>query len=110
MAIDGGCVTGTYLSHVLAGRKEASSMLVYLLEAYALSPAEFQRRHSGGAWTNALAAAAPTTRYEQGKAKGSAEVALALGRSAGAGVSTTGAERRGAPAREAASRAHRGTP
>jgi transcriptional regulator with XRE-family HTH domain len=47
--IEAACgVTGTYLSHVLAGRKEASASLIYLLEAYAASPAEFQRRLTGG--------------------------------------------------------------
>lgn len=64
--IEAACgVTGTYLSHVVAGRKEASSTLVYLLEAYALSPAEFQRRQSGGTWTAALAASLPTTPYSR---------------------------------------------
>jgi len=46
--IEAACgVTGTYLSHVLAGRKEASSTLVYLLEAYAAAPREFRRRLAG---------------------------------------------------------------
>ncbi|HEX7604327.1 MAG TPA: helix-turn-helix transcriptional regulator, partial [Polyangiaceae bacterium] len=49
--IEGACgVTGTYLSHVLSGRKEASATLVSLLEAYSLYPLEFQRRREGGSW------------------------------------------------------------
>lgn len=53
-AIEQACgVTGTYLSHVLAGRKEASATLVYLLEAYSLSESEFRRRLSGGSWAQA---------------------------------------------------------
>jgi transcriptional regulator with XRE-family HTH domain len=37
-------VTGTYLSHVLAGRKEASLTLIRLLEAYAAAPKELARQ------------------------------------------------------------------
>ena len=44
-------VTGTYLSHVLAGRKEASTMLVRLLEAYSVAPAEYVRQRDGAPWT-----------------------------------------------------------
>ena len=47
-------VTGTYLSHVLAGRKEASATLLYLLEAYAASPSEFRRRITGASWPDAM--------------------------------------------------------
>jgi hypothetical protein len=46
-------VTGTYLSHVLGGRNEASSTLFHLLEAFALYPAEFQRQRDGGDWGTA---------------------------------------------------------
>lgn len=53
-------VTPTYLSHVLAGRREASATLVYLLEAYALAPAEFARRRKGVRWEDAVASA-PTS-------------------------------------------------
>lgn len=49
--IEAACgVTGTYLSHVLAGRKEASRTLISLLEAYSLNPSEFERRRAGGSW------------------------------------------------------------
>lgn len=47
-------VTPTYLSHILSGRKAPSDMLVFLLEAYALTPAEFVRRKDGVPWADAL--------------------------------------------------------
>jgi transcriptional regulator with XRE-family HTH domain len=40
-------VTGTYLSHLLAGRNEASQPLINLLEALALYPAEYRRQLAG---------------------------------------------------------------
>lgn len=48
-------VTPTYLSHILAGRKEASDTLVYLLEAYSRHRSEFERRQAGGWWQQATA-------------------------------------------------------
>ncbi len=47
-------VTGTYLSHVLAGRKEASATLIGLLEAFARHPAEFRRQLDGGDWQQVI--------------------------------------------------------
>lgn len=46
-------VTGTYLSHLLAGRKEASQPLINLLEALSLAPAEFSRKVAGTSWDEA---------------------------------------------------------
>jgi transcriptional regulator with XRE-family HTH domain len=49
--IEAACgVSGTYLSHVLAGRKEASVTLIRLLEAYARVPAEFVRQMKREGW------------------------------------------------------------
>jgi hypothetical protein len=43
-------VTATYLSHVLAGRKQPSLMLVRLLQAFARHPEELRRHQAGGDW------------------------------------------------------------
>jgi YgiT-type zinc finger domain-containing protein len=43
-------VTGTYLSHVLAGRNEAGQVLINHLEALALYPDEFRRELDRGPW------------------------------------------------------------
>jgi hypothetical protein len=43
-------VTGTYLSHLLAGRNEAGPTLMKLLEAFATHPAEFRRQLAGQSW------------------------------------------------------------
>lgn len=60
-------VTGTYLSHVVNGTKEASTTLIRLLEAFANHPTEFRRHLEGRTsltgWANlpspALAYVAP---------------------------------------------------
>lgn len=54
--IEAACdITPTYLSHLLAGRKEASLTLVRLLEAQSLYPAEFERQLRGVPWAVAEA-------------------------------------------------------
>ena len=43
-------VTGTYLSHLLAGRKEASRTLLTLLEEFALHPRDVRRKLDLRSW------------------------------------------------------------
>jgi transcriptional regulator with XRE-family HTH domain len=50
-------VTPTYLSHVLAGRKQPSATLLRLLECFALHPEEARRQQRGETWMAAMAAA-----------------------------------------------------
>lgn len=50
-------VTTTYLSHLIAGRNEASDTLLRLLEAFDLNPSEFHRCLSGTSWAKAKFAA-----------------------------------------------------
>lgn len=76
-------VTPTYLSHVLAGRKEASTTLLCLLEAYSLHPDEFARRRSGESWEVAharlfatLTSASTATPWTAGSAKPKARPAV----------------------------------
>ena len=47
-------VTPTYLSHITAGRKQASLPLVRLLQAYAVHPDEALRHLRGGDWRAVL--------------------------------------------------------
>jgi transcriptional regulator with XRE-family HTH domain len=53
-------VSDTYLSHVVAGRKEASLTLIRLLEAFAHAPSEFIRQLNGEPWSLAVVASAPS--------------------------------------------------
>ena len=58
-------VTGTYLSHLLGGRNEASQVLINLLEAFALSAAEFDRKLNNVSWEEARQAAFRGARFIQ---------------------------------------------
>lgn len=64
-------LTPTYLSHVLAGRREASETLIGLLEAYAVCPSEAVRRlerksaHDTESVKAALNATANPSRWDQ---------------------------------------------
>lgn len=49
-------VTPTYLSHVLAGRKQPSATLLRLLECFAVHPEEARRQQDGVPWTAIMAA------------------------------------------------------
>lgn len=71
-------VTATYLSHVLGGRNEASQVLINLLEAFALYPAEFQRKLRGTSWEASRLAAMRLPRVQSGY--GSERVELAHAR------------------------------
>ena len=45
-------VTASYLSHVLAGNRMASTMLTRLLEAFVACPAEFERHMADRPWSS----------------------------------------------------------
>lgn len=43
-------ITPSYLSHVLAGKRQASTTLTRLLEAFVSDGSEFERHRKGGTW------------------------------------------------------------
>jgi hypothetical protein len=58
-------VTGTYLSHLLAGRNPASQTLIALLEAFSLYPEEFRRQLNGTPWVDVCGAPAEVARIDE---------------------------------------------
>jgi transcriptional regulator with XRE-family HTH domain len=64
-------VTPTYLSHITAGRKQASATLLRLLECFALHPEEARRHQRGETWMTVMAAAAlPASAHDDYRSAG----------------------------------------